>query len=246
MRRIAAIVALIFLTSVVKAQEGVTFGAGPHLGIAVGALASTIKDYYGQGLGGGAHFDVNVFPVLVFRMNVEYYSFPSDKDKLKDLAALSVAEGVGWNAQYAPMIAAKLKPYFSDITGGAISFFNVTFNTIGKLPTGTNVAPYALFGFGFHSVSMGDISGKGPTNSAGTYGPDLDKSGHAIIITYSANERDMGIKLGTRFGVNFGAGVDFRVKPDVNLDLGFRYILVFTDEESNGAIPITLGASIRF
>jgi len=213
MRSVTAIVAFILLTNMVNAQQRVTFGAGAQAGIAIEAFQASIKDYYSIGYGGGGHFDVNFMPALTTRMNIEYYSFASDKDKLKQ--------------QLAPLYGVQPGD-ITGLSGGTIGVFIVSLNAIGRVPTGTNVSPYGLFGLGIHSISLSDLSGS------------------AFGQTGTLTAEDLGVKTGTKFGLNFGVGVDMRVARGVNLNLEFKYVLVFTEDETNAAMPIMVGVTFKF
>lgn len=214
MRSVAAIVTCILMTSVVSAQQRVTFGAGAQAGIAISAFPDVVKDYYGLGYGGGGHFDVNFIPALTARMNIEYFTFASDKDKLKKV--LAPRFGI-------------LPSDITNLSGGGIGVFIVTVNAIGKVPTGTDITPYGLFGFGIHSISLSDLTGSDNRGRSGT-----------------ATASDIGYSTQTKFGLNFGIGAEYRVARSVTLNLEFRYVLVFTDNQSSAAMPITVGATFGF
>ena len=112
----------------------------------------------------------------------------------------------------------------ASISGGSINVFAVTVNGIGRVQTQSPVTPYGLFGLGIHSISLSDIEGSTTTGQQGTL-----------------TEDDVNFKGGTKFGLNFAIGSDFRVARSVTLFVQVGYTLVFTEDESNGAIPILLG-----
>jgi opacity protein-like surface antigen len=111
-----------------------------------------------------------------------------------------------------------------DLSGGSVNIFAVTINGLGKLPTNSNIVPYGLFGVGIHSISLSDITG----NAYGEEG------------TLTAD--DLGFKEGTKFGLNFGFGTEFHMKSMV-LFVQAGYTLVFTEDETNGGIPIVVGVT---
>ena len=190
--------------------KDVTVSLGLHGGPAISAFEDLISDFYTIGFGGGAHVDVNVAPFFTLRLNGEYFTFSSDKEKLK--------------AAIAPQFG--LQPSdISDAGGGAINVVIVTLNALGKIPTKSAVTPYGLFGFGIHSISLSDLTGS-VMGQSGTITAD-----------------DIGFKEGTKFGLDFGFGLEFQASKTANISVEFKYVLVFTENNSNGAMPITLGAS---
>ena len=111
------------------------------------------------------------------------------------------------------------------LEGGTISVFAVTLNALGKVPTSNLVTPYALFGLGIHSINLSDITGSANGESGTVTADDLD------------------FKEGTKFGLNFGFGTEFKLRG-FKLFVQAGYTLVFTEDESNGTIPIILGISL--
>jgi len=202
-----------FFVSLAAAQD-VRFSAGPHAGIAISAFESGWSDYYGTGFGGGAHFDADIVRYFSARLNVEYYTFSSDKSKLK------------------PVVASFFGLQPSDIaslSGGNIGVFIVAMEAIGKIPTRSAVTPYALFGVGIHSLSLSDLSGS-------------DVNGR----TATATADDVKFDGGTKLGLDFGFGGEYRVNRGLSLTVEFRYVLVFTQNNTNAAMPVTVGANFHF
>ena len=116
----------------------------------------------------------------------------------------------------------------ASLSGGNISAFIVALEALGKIPTNSIVTPYALFGLGIHNISLSDLSGS-------------DKAGRTATITSD----DIAFNGGTKFGLDFGLGFEFRVSRSVSLTTEFKYVLVFTENNTNAAMPITIGANIR-
>jgi len=114
----------------------------------------------------------------------------------------------------------------ASINGGSINVFAVTVNGIGRVQTRSSVTPYGLLGLGIHSISLSDIEGSTTTGQQGTL-----------------TEDDVNFKGGTKFGLNFAIGSDFRIARSVTLFIQVGYTIVFTEDESNGAIPILAGVT---
>jgi opacity protein-like surface antigen len=213
MRPLAVILVAGALSISVAEAQDVRFSTGPQAGIAISAFEQTWKDFYGIGYGGGAHVDADIAQFFSARLNIEYYTFASDKEKLK------------------PLLAPQFNLLPSDIaslSGGNVSAFIVALEAIGKIPTKSLVTPYALFGLGIHTISLSDLSGS-------------DKSGRTATLTAD----DIKFDGGTKFGLDFGLGFEFRLNRAVSLTTEFKYVLVFTANNSNAAMPITVGANFR-
>ena len=206
-RLVLVILAMVLVSSLGMSRA--KFGIGVQGGLSISAFQDLIKDFYGMGFNGGIHFDMDIIPAFSTRLEVDYHSFGSDKDKLKSFIA--VQAGVPATS-------------ITDLSGGNINVISVMLNAMGKIPTRSSVVPYALFGVGIHNISLSDITG-----SAG------GQSG-------SISADDIGFKEGTKFGLNFGVGVEFQMKNLV-IFIQPAYTIVFTEDESNGAIPIYVGAT---
>jgi len=211
--RVMLLLLSISLVSLAAAQD-VRFSAGPHAGIAISSFEQDWKDFYGAGFGGGAHVDADFVKFFSARLDIEYYTFASDKSKLKPI----VASFFGLQATD-----------IASLSGGNVGAFIVALEGIGKIPTRSAVTPYALFGFGIHSLSLSDLSGS-------------DKSGR----TATATSDDVKFDGGTKLGLHFGLGAEYRVNRAFSLALEFRYVLVFTTNNTNAAMPITVGANFGF
>jgi opacity protein-like surface antigen len=199
------------------ARAQVTFGGGPHAGIALSAFPelvfpaaapNTLSDVYGLGFVFGAHGDLGIVDFLTARLSFDYSLFSPDDDKFKE----GYTDGAG---NPIPV---------SDFTteGGSASFASITLNGLGRIPTGTTVTPYGLLGFGIHILSVSDIKTVyTPANQEFEYKSDSD----------------------TNFGINFGAGAEFDL-GSVALFGEVKYVLIFTEEKSTGMIPIVVGITI--
>ena len=211
--RVILLSALIALAGTAAAQD-VRFSLGPHAGIAISSFEEGWTDFYGIGFGGGAHFDADIVRFFTARLDVEYYTFASDKTKLKPLVA-----------SYFGLQATDI----ASLSGGNVGAFIVALEGVGKIPTRSAVTPYALFGFGIHSLSLSDLSGS-------------DKNGRSATATAD----DVKFDGGTKLGLHFGLGAEYRLNRDLSLALEFRYVLVFTEVNTNAAMPVTLGANFHF
>ncbi|MCC6398498.1 MAG: outer membrane beta-barrel protein [Bacteroidetes bacterium] len=100
-----------------------------------------------------------------------------------------------------------------------------TFNGIGKVPTKSVVTPYGLIGFGLHILTVSDPK-----------------------VTYQGNDVTANLGIGkteseTKFGLNFGAGAEFAF-GGMKTFIEFKYVLIFTKDNSTAHIPITIGVGI--
>lgn len=100
----------------------------------------------------------------------------------------------------------------------------IGFDGLGKIPTGSIITPYGVLGFGINLMSASDpkltFRGQDVTDQVGLGKPSTE----------------------TKFGVNFGAGSEFKVGP-MKLYFEFKYALIFTSGESTGHLPLVIGAS---
>ena len=213
MRTLAAVLLAAALPISLAEAQYVRFSVGPQAGIAISAFAPDWKNFYGIGYGGGAHVDADIARFFSARVNIEYFTFASDKEKLKQVLA--------------PMFNVQASD-ISTLSGGNIGVVVVELEALGKIPTRSIVTPYALFGLGIHSISLSDLSGS-------------DKAGRSATVTSD----DIHFNGGTNFGLDFGLGFEFRLNRGVALTAEFKYVLVFTQTNSNAAMPITVGASFH-
>jgi opacity protein-like surface antigen len=111
---------------------------------------------------------------------------------------------------------------FSGLTVGILG---ITVNGLGKLPLAGPVTPYGIIGLGLHMISTSDpkltYQGQDRTREGG-FGPVEGK---------------------TKFGLNFGAGAEFKL-GSIKLYADIKYVLVFTENESSGHIPFTVGVTL--
>ena len=109
--------------------------------------------------------------------------------------------------------------------GRRANIIGITVNGLGKIPTKTMVTPYGLLGFGLHILSVSD---------AKVLYKDQD-------FTNNFNfEKNVGE---TKFGLNFGAGAEFAFSG-FKMFFEFKYVIIFTKDESTSHIPITIGIGI--
>lgn len=100
-----------------------------------------------------------------------------------------------------------------------INIMGFYLNGLGKLPTGSAFTPYALAGFGMNILSQSD--------------PKVTYQGQAVTVTGFNTETK------TKFGIDFGAGAEYAVSRNICLGLEFRYVLIFTENNSNAHMPIS-------
>ncbi|MGB2960113.1 MAG: outer membrane beta-barrel protein [Bacteroidota bacterium] len=109
----------------------------------------------------------------------------------------------------------------ASVTGGNASIIGITLDGIGRLPMGGPVTPYALAGLGFNFMSVSDIEVNDPTAGSGKVETDSE----------------------TEFGLNFGAGAEFRLAA-LTIYLEVKYVLIFTETNSTSHIPIMIGITL--
>lgn len=106
------------------------------------------------------------------------------------------------------------------VEGLNTSIMGFYLNGMGTFPTGSAFTPYALAGFGLNMLSISD--------------PKVTYQGQPVTITGFNTESK------TKFGIDFGAGADYAVSKNVCIGLEFRYVLIFTENNSNAHMPISL------
>jgi hypothetical protein len=104
------------------------------------------------------------------------------------------------------------------VEGANLSIIGITMNAVGKIPTGSVVTPYGIIGMGLHIGSGSDLK---------------VLSGGQTVLT-------VPVESGTNFGLNFGAGSEFRVGYS-KLFLEAKYVLIFNKGNNIAHIPITFG-----
>ncbi len=208
MKKLLLVLLCIVLISGLSPAQ-VKFGAGPHVGFSFSSFPEGIKDFYGFGFGFGAQGEISIMKYVGARLNFDYHIFPSDKTKLK---SLQVTDQFG-----NPLT-------ITDVTGGNISIVGITANGLGKIPTGSIVTPYGLFGLGLHILSISDLT--------------IKADGAEGTLKLMSSETD--------FGLNFGAGADVKVAKNLTLFGEFKYVLIFTKDNNSSHIPITFGANYWF
>ena len=109
----------------------------------------------------------------------------------------------------------------ASVTGGGASIFGLTLDGIGRLPTPGALTPYALVGAGVNFMGVSDIEINDPTAGSGKIETDSE----------------------TEFGLNFGAGVEFRLAA-LTIYLEAKYVMIFTEDETTSHIPIMIGITL--
>jgi hypothetical protein len=223
---------LMFIFSVAsQSQAQLSFGGGVHTGISISSFQKTISDAYGIGIGFGGHGDMSLLKFLVLRLNVDYNTFSSSADKLKGSLATYLNSQNWTDPNGNPLVGDRIA-----LDASSISIVGITVNGLGRIPTGSLVTPYGLLGIGIHFMSGNDlkfVSYGGATLTAATQKTmqdDLAKGGYLVDSR-------------TAFGLNFGAGSEFKLGI-VKLFFEIKYVLMLTKDNSNGHIPIVVGATI--
>jgi opacity protein-like surface antigen len=101
--------------------------------------------------------------------------------------------------------------------------FSINLSGIGKIPTAGALKPYGIVGVSINIMSTGDPK-----------------------VTYQGQDYSNivpKIEGATKFGLNFGAGTEFRLAA-LSLYLQIEYYLIFTSDQSTGVLPIRLGVTL--
>lgn len=194
-----AVLALLLMMAAASSNAKIRFGGGVHGGLSSVSFPQPLNEFYGLGFGGGVNADIDVIRYLTLRLNVDYNSFPSDKDRWKD----RIANGA---------------PLNFTVEGANLSIIGITANAVGKIPTGSAVIPYGVFGLGLHIGSGSDLR---------------VVSGGRTVLTAP-------VESTTNFGLNFGAGSEFLVGFS-KLFIEAKYVLIFNGGGNIGHIPVTFG-----
>lgn len=132
------------------------------------------------------------------------------------------------------VIAAENNVPTSDLTleGLTANLMAITLNGMGKIPAGGIVSPYALAGFGMYFISQSD--------------PKLTYQGQDVTSQVFPKPESR-----TKFGINFGAGAGFDLSKAFNLGADFRYVVIFSKDdtkgyENNSYMPVTVYATFFF
>lgn len=197
------VIALILTVAAASSRGETRFGWGVHGGLSFASFAEPSNQFYGLGFGGGANADFDIIDYLTARLNFDYTMFPSDKAKLKSQFVVTDPNG---------------NPTDFTVEGANLSAFGISLNAVGKIPTGSAVTPYGLFGVGLNIGTGSDFS---------------IISGGQTLFTQSIESK-------TDFGLNFGAGSEFRVGSS-RLYVEARHVLIFADGSTVGYTPVSFG-----
>jgi len=142
MKRTVLVAAIItFLTAGASAQ--VSLGWGIHGNYAQLDVSGQLGSVYGNGLGGGAHLDVNLM-MITLRFSGDYVTFSPDQDKYRNELA---------------QLLGNAAPGYS-IDGGNINILSVNANAKWTLLPIPVVSPYLTGGIGLAQLSTGDLTVK--------------------------------------------------------------------------------------
>ena len=204
---------LVILAVVLASSVSLSRDAKFGIGLQGGASVSAFQDLIKDFYGVGFNGGVHFDIDIIPAFSARFNADYHSFGSDKDKLKAAVAAEVG-------VPAASI----DNLSGGNVNVISVTLNAMGKIPTRSSVVPYALFGVGIHNISLSDITGSAQGQSG----------------TVSAD--DIGFKEGTKFGLNFGVGSEFQMKTVV-IFIQAGYTIVFTEDESNGAIPIIVGVT---
>jgi len=186
------------------------------------------------GFGGGVHggMSISTFPKEVKDYYGTGFGFGAHGD-LKVLAFLTARLNFDYHMfssdknKIIDEVAKANGVATSDLTmeGFNASIMGITLNGIGKVPVGkSTVTPYGLVGLGMHILSISD--------------PKLTYQGQDVTSqVFNKTETE------TKFGINFGAGAEFRIAA-VTLFAEVKYVIIFTENENTSHIPITIGVTL--
>lgn len=185
MKRLLSVAVLLAFWSGIASTQ-VRFGGGAHGGLSLAAFGSAVSDFYGLGFGGGVHGDVRIIEPLTIRVNADYYSFPSNKDKLK--GQFTVTDPNGNPAEF-------------QVLGANRSIVTIGANAVGKIPTRSTITPYGLIGFGLNIGSASDL--------------EIESGGQTIFKqTAPSSDTRFGLNFGagSEFGIGSSSRLFFEVK----------------------------------
>jgi opacity protein-like surface antigen len=214
-------------------------GGGAQFGIAFSSFTKPAGDLYGTGLVFGGHGDININKYIAVRLSFDYPTFGADGEKLKGVASDASVNAVqdflgrGLSAQE----VAEVKGTIKSADGGRVSAPAIFVTGLGKLPTGSMVTPYGLLGFGITFLSFGDIN----YESSGVSARDPQTGQLTQVIP--AGSQSVKIDSQTKFGIQFGAGSEFKLSKLVRLYFEAKYSLIFTDGGSSSYFPLVVGAT---
>jgi opacity protein-like surface antigen len=217
-KRLLAVTLIVVVTAAGGVFAQIKFGGGAQAGLSFSSLPKPANEFYGLGFGGGVHADLTLLKFLGIRFNVDYHSFPMDKDKFKNILAQAFTVGG------APANGSQIT-----YEGSTVSIVGITLNGLGKIPTGSGVTPYAILGLGLHISSASDA--KVQYQGIGDITTDLANLG---VLEKTKSETD--------FGLNFGAGSEFKLGP-ASIYFEVKYVLIMSKGSSSGHIPIIVGVT---
>lgn len=110
----------------------------------------------------------------------------------------------------------------ASVSGGTNSLLTAMANIKYTIPTAGSTQPYLLAGAGMTRLGMSDLTVTVP-------GASLRIEAESV----------------TKFGVNFGAGLDVAVAPTVGIFGQLTYAIAFTEDRTTRMIPLHLGVSFR-
>jgi opacity protein-like surface antigen len=189
MNRMAMLLTLILIPVVAFSATPLKFGAGPQVGLSFSSFPDPAKDWYGTGIGFGAHGDMEIIKYVGIRLNLDYHMFGANTDKIAEQITQELVHQ-GYNVR-----AGDIK-----VEGLSAKVLGITINGLGKIPTASPLTPYGLLGFGIHSISISD--------------PKVTVQNQAVQAGKPEGETKFGINFGagTEFGVSKLVTLYFDIK----------------------------------
>jgi opacity protein-like surface antigen len=127
--------------------------------------------------------------------------------------------GIRLGLDYGIFSPDKTKLNFAEgVSGLSVGVFSIMVSGIGKLPLKGGFTPYGILGFGLHMSSASDVTYSGQ-----------------VVYKAPAGTTD--------FGMNFGAGAEYRVTKNIGIFSEFKMILVFSSGSSSSMFPFQFGAN---
>ncbi len=214
MKHLCHVVVLAVLFSAISLGQ-VKWSIGGQISPTFTSAKKPLNEVYGFGFGFGAHVRADISKQFAGKFSIDYTMVNSDKEKFKSV--------IGGGTIQDPNTGEIFQ--ITSVEGANIKLLSFTLSGLARIPTSGVLTPYGILGLGLYSFSTSDLK-----------------------FTVQGNQGRTGtgeqkIESETKFGMNFGAGVEFKAAKNIVVFAEPKYVIVFTSGESTSFIPITLGAS---